>query len=76
MFPGCDVEGRFKGDARRGSFDEGGTALDELPVLVDVIVVELPAAGTAESFPLINILRDVCFNLLGSGGIFDTEADL
>lgn len=80
VFPDCDVEGRFRGDAGRGSFDgdEGGTTLNEPPALVDVDVVELPTAatGTTEGFALMNILSDACFNLLGSGGIFDTEVDL
>lgn len=49
VVPDCAFKGRFKGDAGRGSFDgdEGGMTLDELPVLVDVDVVELPATATA-----------------------------
>lgn len=77
VFPGCVVEGRFKGDAGRGIFDGdgGGATLDELPVLVDEGTVESPSP-TVEDFALMKIFSDVCLNLLGSGGGFDTKVDL
>jgi hypothetical protein len=81
VFPGCDVEGRFRGDVGRGIFvgDGTGAALDEPPVLVDVDIVEslaVPAPPAVGSFPLTNAWSDICFKLLESGGSFDTEADL
>lgn len=73
-FPDCAVEGRFRGDAGRGIFDGdgAGATLDELPVLVDVCTVELPPPPV-EGLALINVFSDACFNLLGSGGGFETE---
>lgn len=58
VFPGCDIKGRFKGDAGRGIFDgDKEAALDEPPAPVDVDAVDSPvvaALPVVDGFPLRN----------------------